>query len=166
MRMRLWICCVVWLAAESGDSDDSESRAAAAAARREPLPALEDTGDGWEADGPDEVERVLGHRWVRWVPVSSNGVCGGQSGCRPAIGMRVQTETRSCAGSYHLHVHLVACANQPWAVLPHRGMCASDTTVTRCWSSLHDHSLACVACTCMVSCQGGCSCWPCHSWCC
>lgn len=50
--------------AESGDSsDDSEARAAAAAARREPLPALEDTGDGWEAEGMDEVERVLGHRW-------------------------------------------------------------------------------------------------------
>jgi hypothetical protein len=62
-------CAVVWcgvlwcgVAAESGDSDDSEARAAAAAARREPLPALEDTGDGWEAEGPDEVERVLGHR--------------------------------------------------------------------------------------------------------
>mgnify|MGYP001807269210 CR=1 FL=1 len=55
----LW--CAV--AAESGDSDDSEARAAAAAARREPLPALEDTGDGWEAEGPDEVERVLGHRF-------------------------------------------------------------------------------------------------------
>lgn len=49
---------------ESGDSDDSEARAAAAAVRREPLPALEDRGDGWEADGPDEVERVLGHRWA------------------------------------------------------------------------------------------------------
>lgn len=52
-------------AAESGDSsDDSEARAAAAAARRELVPALEDTGDGWEAEGLEEVERVLGHRCV------------------------------------------------------------------------------------------------------
>lgn len=80
--------CVTFFA-ESGDSDEeggSDGGRGAAAARREPVPALDDTGDGcWgpsaQPDGAgvgvglqDEIERVLGHRWVLV------GGCCGQGG--------------------------------------------------------------------------------------